>query len=915
VERSWRYKIDSTATTRKDRMRLPAPHHLIHRTISLVLAGCLLVPVVATPDVAIAIQETPGRAIVVWREGASGIETAEAALERAGMRIERTMLGGRAGVIEDPELDTATLVKQLETLPGVLFAEPDQKVYATAIPNDPEFEHQWAYTRIQGPDAWGVERGDPDVVVAVIDTGADLDHEDLLGQLDTVNDRNFLLAPTDANYTVADDDNGHGTHVTGIVAAATDNSKGVAGTAPLVKVLPLKVLNSSGEGQSSDVIPAIEYAVSQGVDVIYMSLALQYGTQSEALHVAIQQATAAGVVVVAASGNNGSTGYVSYPAAYPECIAVGATGVDDARVSYSNAGTALDVMAPGGSAVAQTVDNSILSTYPGNRYAVKAGTSMATPFVSGTVALMRAVDPTLTVDEIRSAIEMSAKDIGAAGFDTLTGYGLLQMRNALYLVAGTDSTPPVTTSNVVAAYDDIANIVFTADDGAGLGVGATYYTVDGGTLRRGTSASVTGYGTRVVGFWSDDVVGNAEATKTVEFFIDDTIPPVTTTNAVSAYDSQATITLSANDGSGSGVTGTRYSLDGSAFTTGTVVSVADDGGHTLQYQSVDACGNTESLRTLTFTVLGVPAVSRVAGANRYETALALSRSTYGDGSASTVILASGEDFPDALSASSLAGVLDAPLLLTTRASLPAEVAAELIRLGASDAIIVGGVPAVSATVASQLTGMGLQVSRIAGTDRYDTAARVAARVATETGAPPVVFLARGDTFPDALAASSIAAAQGFPVLLTRTSSLPAETSAAIMTLGVSTVIVAGSTAAVDANVFAQVEALPGVSAIRRGGANRYDTAASIVNYGLDQGWIHTAFIGVATGVNFPDALVGGIVAAEKDGVMLLTSPTALSAQTRTIITDNGVDHMPVWVYGSKVAVSDQVKNAIAALRF
>ncbi|MDO9556029.1 MAG: S8 family serine peptidase [Coriobacteriia bacterium] len=811
-----------------------SPHTRRLVATAQVVALLFAMSVVASPAAA-QVDASPIDAngvIIMWEDGVIRSASVGRELDRLGLHVRCTLRDGRATVVEaDPE-EIVALVEELSHLPGVASVEPDHHVQIAWEPNDPYYTSgdQWAYSRIQGPSAWDVERGENSVVVAVIDTGADLTHPDLAGQLDVVNDRNFTVPSTATTYTVAADDHGHGTHVAGIVAAATNNGVGVAGTAPGVRILPLKVMDASGNGDSSAVVAAVDYATSVGVDVINLSLAITGGGQSAVLEAAIQDATAAGVVVVAASGNAGTSG-VFYPAAYPECIAVGATGRADARATYSNYGAALDVVAPGGEG--NQVD-SILSTYWSSgtsTYAYAQGTSMATPFVSGAVALLRSYAPAATGADIRSAIELSAKDLDSAGFDVYTGHGLLQLRNAL------------------------------------------------------------------------DYLGDAVA-------------PITTSNAKAVYDAAASIVLSASDGTGVGVEYTWHALDGDSPVTGEVVSTGIMGVHSLAFGSVDWAGNRETTKTVGFTVRGVPDVSRVYGPNRYSTAVALSAATFADGSAPTVVMASGENYPDALSASGLAGVLDAPLLLTAKKYLPPEIAVELRRLGTKRVLMAGGIAAVSQSVENALVSMGITVERIQGPNRYATAAAVAARIAQESSAPlPVAFVVRADLFPDALAVSSLAASQGWPVLLTSSTSLSLEARQAIVGLGISEVVIVGGESAVSAGVANAIAALPGVTVVRRSGVNRYETAASVVGYGITRGWVSTGFMGVATGANFPDALVGGVIAAERSGVLLLTEPGVLSLPTRDIVVANGTNHLPIWVYGGTSAVTDTVKNTLAVLRF
>lgn len=301
---------------------------------------------------------------------------------------------------------------------------------------------------------WGVDRIDAELVhpynkgtgvkVAIIDTGIDYTHTDLDGNykggIDFVNN--------DANPM---DDNGHGTHVAGIVAAE-DNDFGVIGVAPEAYLYGVKVLGSSGSGYLSDVVAGIEWSVQNGMQVISMSL----GTDSDYLSLknAVDNAYQGGVVVVAAAGNDGNvagTGdNVDYPARYDSVIAIAATDSSNTRASWSSTGPAVELSAPG---------VSIYSTLLGGGYGTKSGTSMAAPHVSGTAALILKSDETVwktlgytngdgiwTNVEVRNVLDNTADDLGAAGRDNLYGYGLVDADEA---APSTDTTPPAQVTGVI----------------------------------------------------------------------------------------------------------------------------------------------------------------------------------------------------------------------------------------------------------------------------------------------------------------------------------------------------------------------------------------------------------------------------------------------------------------------------------
>lgn len=230
-------------------------------------------------------------------------------------------------------------------------------------------KYGWGITAFDLPGAWSKSKGEG-VKVAVLDTGVDLDHPDLAQNM--LPGYNFI-----APGKPPQDDNQHGTHVAGIIAAA-NNQIGMVGVAPEAKIIPVKVLNRSGNGSLVDVAKGIRWAVDEGkADIICMSLGSPNPVQE--VRKAIQHALSKKVVCFVAAGNAGVTKEVYYPANYPETIAIGSIDESLMRSGFSNTGTSLDFMAPGGR---------IFSTVPDNWYAILSGTSMAAPFAAGVAALV-----------------------------------------------------------------------------------------------------------------------------------------------------------------------------------------------------------------------------------------------------------------------------------------------------------------------------------------------------------------------------------------------------------------------------------------------------------------------------------------------------------------------------------------------
>ena len=302
-------------------------------------------------------------------------------------------------------------------------------------------------------------------------------------------------------------------------------------------------------------------------------------------------------------------------------------------------------------------------------------------------------------------------------------------------------------------------------------------------------------------------------------------------------------------------------------------------------------------------------ILRSGGSDRYATALAISRNNFGADSVTTAVIATGRDFPDALAASALAGAFGSPVLLVD-AAVSSGLTAELKRLGATKVCLVGGPAAIPDTIATALGTAGFNVERVSGSDRYQTAARVATRIKALTGATPEAFFVRGDDFADALSCAPYAYAGKIPVLLVASDAVPAATAGAISSLRIVDGNVIGGTAAVAPATYSGLDTLLTGSIVRTAGPNRYATAAAVVERALQNAWAEPDYIGIATGASFADALGGGAAAGTNNGVMLLTGTAALDPSAAAILSANKADIQVVEVYGGVAAVSDAVKMAI-----
>ncbi|WP_349407374.1 S8 family peptidase [Pseudalkalibacillus sp. SCS-8] len=318
-------------------------------------------------------------------------------------------------IFQSKSQSTQEMVTYFSSKNNVLFAEPNYIYLQNETDDELYQQYQWNLPAIRTEEGWEITRGNEDVLIAIIDTGIDLKHPDLSKRL--VDGYNVL---NDSPLPI--DDNGHGTHVAGIIASETNNGVGTAGMTWYNRIMPIKAMNADGYGTSFDVAQGIRWAVENGADVINMSLG-NYKA-SKALKEAIDFAYDKNVIMVAASGNE-NTDQTSYPAAFDNVIGVAAVDLRLNRADFSNYGDYIDVAAPG-------VD--IASTYIKGQYASLSGTSMATPHVAALAGLLRSYKPELSNAEIIKIIEDTTDDVGQPGRDQYTGNGVINVKAALEAV-------------------------------------------------------------------------------------------------------------------------------------------------------------------------------------------------------------------------------------------------------------------------------------------------------------------------------------------------------------------------------------------------------------------------------------------------------------------------------------------------
>jgi len=412
-------------------------------------------------------EYVPGEVVVRFADAVSAAHI-DAAVERAGGNVvARSAVTPSRVVLAVPAGEEESYAKRFRALRSVRAAERNYVFHALWKPNDPLYNFQWHFNKpgfIYAEQGWDVERGDPRVIVAVIDTGVAYENHPIPSyEREEVDGSSYVQAPDlagtsfVAGYDFVHDDehpndqNGHGTHVTGTIAQTTNNNLNVAGLGHLCSIMPIQALDNSGGGTSADIADGIDFAREKGAHVVNMSFG--GSALTEIIKTSCDDAEAAGLVLVAASGNDGAD-TVLYPAGYDSVIAVGAVDYDGELTWYSNYGIGQELVAPGGDTKVDKSndgypDGVLQMTYdqmyepgllPGFPEALAnvttftsyflQGTSMASPHAAGLAALIIASGYTDN-DDVRNKLRGSATDKGLPGYDTQYGYGLINCKGAL----------------------------------------------------------------------------------------------------------------------------------------------------------------------------------------------------------------------------------------------------------------------------------------------------------------------------------------------------------------------------------------------------------------------------------------------------------------------------------------------------
>lgn len=829
---------------------------------ALVLSGALLaasLPASAAPDERERDARQPrghvptGRVVMRFEPSATPVQR-DLALTRAGVPRARLALRARdrAVVLPAPGESASAAAVRLAAQPGIRYAAPEGRVTAAGAmvpPNDARYPGQALYLGPVGANPHSIDMqpawdrafngashtlvpGRAGVKIAIIDSGVNMSFLETTGEYVPVWD----YVEHDA---ITDDDHGHGTRVASVLRAQTANGFHVAGAlhASPNSVLVYKVLRGDGQGDTDDALDAIMDAADRGAKVINCSfgehLTDEWGVDVPGLRAAytdtVRYAASKGAVVVGAAGNYRSPtsppalGWALAPGAIPGAICVGAIDpATGALASFSNFGPGDEVDLVAAGIGVWTVDK-WGSSSKGD------GTSYATPLVSGSLALLWSLASGLPSSTAVSYLLQSGSNHPSK--ETTSGFGIPRVWNAYQsMIAGVAEQPAVTISPGTPAGRSVT-LAWSA--AAGKQVQYTYGELGGPTYH--TTAT------------SARIVLEDEGARTlwVRSF------------ATDRWSHQSTVSA--------------------------VVTVPPDG-------------------------LGALDATRLAGLTRYQTVIEVSRSQFATG-APAVVIASGRNWPDALAAAPLAAAVRGPLLLTDPLSLTIDTRNEIWRLRPSRIFIVGGTAAVDADVRLQLDSLNSTdtVTRLSGADRYETARRIAERLAIEQGDSIPgrrAFVCSGLNYPDALSGAAAAAAAGQPILLTPPTVLSPHTARAISALDITDTVVLGGTSAVSDGVKALLPS-PG----RIAGTDRYATSRAVADWAFRTGLLDPSSIGVARGDTYPDALAAGGRMSALGGPILLV-PTSVDAPLDSWLDARGPSVRGVWVFGGTSAVSLGLENRI-----
>jgi subtilisin family serine protease/putative cell wall-binding protein len=855
------------------------------------LVGVTTVPVVMTaaePTSAFIVELAPGEtALDVSSEVAEDLRTYIEIAETFD-----TLLNGFSAELTPSEIEA------LQASPEVLAVYPDLPVSINA---PPQTDAPWNLSRLDEDRApadstynYPASAGSG-ARIYVVDTGVAANSAQfgsrLLPGFDAISDGD---GRTDCN--------GHGTHVAGTVASTT------YGVAKQASIVPVRVFACDGTAFTSSVIAGLDWIAEDQPDgtpgIVNLSLgsADPVPVADDLLSTAVNKMSDLGFVMVVAAGNSTADACDYSPSRAAKTLTVAATTAADARASYSNFGACVDLFAPGSSIESLQRSDPLGST-------VKSGTSMAAPHVAGVAALFLAESPSKTAREIEAQIIADAVLGWVSDVEEGSPNRLANVEPGAATAGGTFTSLP---TPVISGTPQVGTqLSATTGSWAPAPVNLTLQWLrNGSPISGATGATYTPLpadagsqlAARVTGENLPGFVAQRR-TSTVTAAVLSGIPSAPLNLAATPAQRSATLSWT-TPATSNGGTITDYVVRHRAGSTGSWVTFADGVGtgtrttvtgllvstsYQFQVAAVTSFG-TSPMASVSSTTPAAPRASsvRVAGDNRYSTSVSISQAAFptaniGSG-VPVLFVASGENFPDALSAGPVVSQLGGPVLLTHAATLPASVLAEIRRLRPATIAVIGGPGAVSATVFSQLRSLAPRAVRLGGANRYETSRLVTEYGFLRSGAS-VAYIAAGEGFADALAAGAAAGSKNAPIILVpgQAGSVDAATLTLLRNLRVTQIFVVGGEGAVSAGVANSLRGVaPGVSVVRLSGGDRLETAQAVNREAF--GDAQRAYLAYA--FNFPDALGGGVLATVRPGPLFTVPgdcvPAAVLSEIRRV---------------------------------
>ena len=538
-------------------------------------------------------QFVPGRVLVKFRSNI-GLDHARQIVAALGARDANEIPGLGVHILDLPyQANEDAFVEAFKGRPEVEFAERDRIVEPADVnPNDPFYSSESHLSVISAPSAWTVTTGNPNVIIAILDTGVESSHPDLAPDL--IPGWNTYNNNSDTSPVID-----HGTTTAGTAGAASNNGIGLASICWSCKIMPMRVCDSNGWGSYSAIATALTWSSDHGARVANISYMV---TTSSTVTSAAQYFQSRGGVVTSSAGNYST---FDNSADNPYILTVSGTDWNDVIYSWSNTGNNVDLAAPG----------YVFTTYTGGGYGYAAGTSYSAPVVAGVAALVISANPGLTGAQVRDILKQSADDRGPAGWDPTYGWGRVNASQAVALATSggttTDTTPPTvgfSSPAYGATLSGATSVVVSANDN--VGVSSVSLSIDGFSFATDAASPYSfswdttsaANGTHTLTATASDAAGNTASTSisvTVNNVVDNTAPVVTITSPVNggSVSGMISITVTATDAVGvvkveSYVDGVLNAVSTSApFTTKWNSRKASRGAHLLQTKAYDRAGN------------------------------------------------------------------------------------------------------------------------------------------------------------------------------------------------------------------------------------------------------------------------------------------------------------------------------------